>query len=104
MSKNAKQKLAEYHADRARENAARLAAIEARAAKVADDPDTFRIDLTQKEQAHAFRQEHKALHGAPYGASGGRYTYSFTPTGLGTVVKLVCNDCHAECDLTDYSM
>jgi hypothetical protein len=35
------------------------------------------------------------------GAIGGRWTYSFTPTGLGTVIKIRCG-CGAECDLTNY--
>jgi len=36
----------------------------------------------------------------PCGAIGGRLTYSFTPTGLGTVVVVMCA-CGAKLDLTD---
>ncbi len=35
------------------------------------------------------------------GACGGRLTYSFTPTSLGTVIKVQCA-CGKEIDLTDY--
>lgn len=39
---------------------------------------------------------------AYYGASGGGYTYCFTPTGLGTVVKVRNGLTKEEIDLTDY--
>lgn len=39
---------------------------------------------------------------AYYGCSGGAYTYSFTPTSLGTVVKVVNGVTKEEIDLTDY--
>ena len=35
------------------------------------------------------------------GASGGKITYQFTPTSLGTVEKAVCT-CGEECDVTEY--
>ncbi len=48
----------------------------------------------------------KALHGEkpgyPYGASGGAYTYSFTPTNLGLVATVRNNLTHEEIDLTNY--
>lgn len=37
----------------------------------------------------------------PGGAIGGLHTYSFTPTGIGVVVKVVCS-CGESVDLTDY--
>ena len=37
------------------------------------------------------------------GAIGGRNTYQFTPTGLGTVFKVLCA-CGKEIDLTDYNL
>jgi len=37
------------------------------------------------------------------GASGGTYTYSFTPTTLGTVIHLSCA-CGKKEDVTDYRM
>lgn len=36
------------------------------------------------------------------GAIGGRYTYTFTPTGLGTVVKVKDAIVGDEIDLSDY--
>lgn len=48
-----------------------------------------------------------ASHGGaePYaGAIGGRITFSFTPTGLGTVTKVTCNICGVEHDLSDCDM
>ena len=40
--------------------------------------------------------------GAYYGCSGGAYTYSFTPTTLGMIVKVRNNFTKEEVDLTDY--
>lgn len=37
------------------------------------------------------------------GAIGGRFTYIFTPTGVGTATTVKCA-CGEECDLTDYDM
>ena len=36
------------------------------------------------------------------GAIGGRLTFFFTPTSLGTIIKVKCG-CGEEIDLTDYS-
>lgn len=36
------------------------------------------------------------------GAIGGRLTYSFTPTSIGTIVKVKDNMSGSEIDLTDY--
>jgi hypothetical protein len=38
------------------------------------------------------------------GAIGGRFTYSFTPTSLGIVIKAMDNLENNEIDLTDYDM
>lgn len=37
-----------------------------------------------------------------YGAIGGELTYIFTPTSIGTIVKVVHGVTKAELDLTDY--
>lgn len=37
----------------------------------------------------------------PTGAIGGGLTYSFTPTGLGVIIKVKCA-CGEEADVTDY--
>lgn len=83
----------------------------------------FSLDQTQSEKlaAWAKEQEAKALERQrktlppeefdhltmggkhPYtGASGGSYTYSFTPTSLGTAVKVTDNLSGETIDLTDY--
>jgi hypothetical protein len=36
------------------------------------------------------------------GVSGGRYTWMYTPTTLGTVIKVVDNCTEEEIDLSDY--
>lgn len=36
------------------------------------------------------------------GAIGGNKTFSITPTGLGDIVKVKCNICDKEYDLTSY--
>lgn len=38
-----------------------------------------------------------------YGANGGAYTYMFTPTSLGTIVRVVNEYTHQSIDLTDYN-
>jgi len=35
------------------------------------------------------------------GAIGGKTTFQFTPTGLGSIIKVICG-CGEELDLTDY--
>ncbi len=37
-----------------------------------------------------------------YGCSGGAYTYSFTPTTLGTIVKVINNVTKEEINLTNF--
>lgn len=39
---------------------------------------------------------------ANYGAIGGGYTYCFTPTGIGMIVKVVNGVTKEELDVTDY--
>jgi hypothetical protein len=45
-------------------------------------------------------KKHTACRGQD-GAIGGRLTFSFTPTGLGTIIKVRCSICKREIDLTD---
>jgi hypothetical protein len=49
-----------------------------------------------------FISKHNKKHGVKSGAIGGRYSYIFTPTSLGTVSRVKCCACQAEIDLTDY--
>lgn len=44
----------------------------------------------------------KSSDNAYEGAIGGRFTYSFTPTGLGSVVKVRDNITGEELDVSDY--
>lgn len=66
----------------------------------------FSLDDTQRLALIVWLTEHdkacRFADPAKQGASGGRLTYSFTPTSLGTVTKVGCA-CGGECDLTDYS-
>jgi len=39
---------------------------------------------------------------AYYGTTGGGYTYEFTPTSLGCVIKVINNMTKEEIDLTEY--
>jgi len=36
-------------------------------------------------------------------AIGGRFTYKFIPTSIGTIVIIKCNICKRKNDITDYS-
>jgi hypothetical protein len=48
---------------------------------------------------------HQTCHSKPYyGASGGAYTYSFTPTTLGIVFSVTNNITKETIDLTEYDM
>jgi hypothetical protein len=58
------------------------------------------IDAKVKEQQKGTSDEHRDM--AYYGAIGGAYTYSFTPTGMGTVVKVTNVLTGDVLDITDY--
>lgn len=61
------------------------------------------LDKEQLKNFNNWNKERKEVCKLTYtGAIGGRLTYSFTPTGLGTVVKVKCA-CGEEIDLTDYN-
>lgn len=78
------------------------------------EPDQIeRLTEWIKEQNETVFEKQKELDGpvgdaarrfgnAYYGAIGGAVTYSFTPTGLGTVVKVAHSETGEELDLTDY--
>jgi hypothetical protein len=68
----------------------------------------FYISKDQLEKAHTWQDAHdKEKHLPPgktvrhSGAIGGAYTWSFTNTSIGTVVKLKCS-CGELIDLSDY--
>ena len=53
-----------------------------------------------EEQEKKYKEWHKSLAKTDYGAIGGGYTFCFTPTGLGDIVKVKRDDGH-ELDLTE---
>lgn len=65
-------------------------------------PRAFALDDAQTARAHAWCDAHRARHGPPAAAAGGRFAYTFTPTGLGTVAGVTCADCDERLDLTCY--
>ena len=69
--------------------------VEARA------PFSFALDEAEGKRASAWCDEHDKKHPRGDGAIGGRYTYLFAPTTLGTVAKMTCA-CGESVDLTNY--
>lgn len=66
---------------------------------------TFSITPEQVEAIRAWKKEHEAEShgGSEYaGAIGGRYTYEFTPTSIGTFGRIRCG-CSAKFDFDDGS-
>ena len=61
---------------------------------------SFGIEGKEKEAVVQFCKEHRHSHGE-VGAIGGSFTYSFTPTTIGTAVVVKCV-CGAELNATDY--
>lgn len=65
------------------------------------EQDHERISAWRKEQDEIVKRSQASI--VPnYGAIGGELTYSFTPTSLGTVVKVKHGLTYNELDLTDY--
>lgn len=68
----------------------------------------FDPTFKQQTQAREFMDNHECslendqFGGKKIGAIGGRWTWSFTPTSIGLIVKIKCA-CGAEEDLTDCS-
>ena len=72
--------------------------------KLLGSSDMTRLNEWKNEQASKIRQgkglsEQDPL---PTGCTGGLYTYSFTPTTLGTVIKVTNNITRDVLDLSDY--
>lgn len=62
----------------------------------------FNLDDKQKETASKWMSDQCEKKPAATGAIGGRFTFSFTATSLGTIEKVVDNVTKEELDLTDY--
>lgn len=59
---------------------------------------TFVLD---EEATRRFREWREGKGEVYVGAIGGAYTFQFTSTGLGSIIKVLCAD-GTELDLTDY--
>lgn len=68
------------------------------------DKSVHNFSLTKKEAylAHNFCKEHLSCARKNPATIGGYVNYSFTPTGIGDCVKIKCNICGEEKDITDY--
>lgn len=63
----------------------------------------FSLSKKEQEKVDQFKEKHYCTRPKYQGAIGGRYTYSFTPTSLGSIVSIKCV-CSAEKDITDYDL
>lgn len=55
----------------------------------------FRISAEENKTLHSWMDAHEKVHPGGHGCSGGKYTYIFLPTGLGTSGTIRCS-CGAE--------
>ena len=72
--------------------------------KLEPSPDpglmTFRLSPIELARLKAFKDKHaESCPGIT--TIGGKFTYIFTPTGIGTAVVVRCNACGEEKDITD---
>lgn len=56
------------------------------------------FEINKSELVTKFREEHK---NCPTSTIGGRVSFIFTPTGLGTIIELRCNGCGKVKNITD---
>lgn len=61
----------------------------------------FILGVEENDKMKVFKNDHDQRHTGGGGAIGGRYTYEFTPTSIGTVQRILCA-CGESCDVTDY--
>ena len=53
--------------------------------------DAFSLSESESRKAAEFMRTHRERHrGESEGAIGGRFTYSFTPTGIGVLASIAC--------------
>lgn len=62
----------------------------------------FSVSDEELKAARTFADEHEAIHGPSKAVDGARYTYEFTPGGMGTSIWIRCS-CKDAVDITDYS-
>ncbi len=71
--------------------------------QLASSPGEFRLTWRELEMAQRFTKRHVERHRKQKQAAiGGRFTYSFTPTGLGEIAAIHCA-CGKKKTLTDFS-
>lgn len=56
----------------------------------------FPISKEEKEKIDSWMKDHEEKCKGGHGCCGGKYSYEFTPTGLGVVGEIVCNRCGEE--------
>lgn len=66
----------------------------------------YEFDEVEQKKLNEFYDKHhdctyKCLHKPFFSSIGGQYTFTFTPTGIGTIVKVKCNACNKEEDITN---
>ena len=63
---------------------------------------TFVVSDDEADRSRKWKQDHnKVCPQKEVGAIGGKFTWSFTPTGIGCILVLTCA-CGEKLDLTDY--
>ncbi len=70
--------------------------------QLASSPGEFRLTWKELEIAKRFTERHRQRHKKQQTAIGGRFSYSFTPTGLGEIAAVHCA-CGKKKTLTDFS-
>ena len=61
----------------------------------------FELDEKQIEKFNQWNKAHRKKCDADAGAIGGRLTFTFTPTGMGTITEIKCI-CGESINLTDF--
>lgn len=58
---------------------------------LADYHRGFPISKIEQARIHSWMDQHEIEHPGGHGVSGGKYTYEFCPTGLGTIGYVKCS-------------
>ena len=51
----------------------------------------FPISKEEKDVINKWKKEHEKVHHGGHGAIGGKYTYKFIPTSVGTISEICCS-------------
>jgi hypothetical protein len=62
--------------------------------------NNFTLTNNQLENFQKFRNDH--YHEGVDSTIGGKFSFIFTPTGLGNIVEVQCNICKEKKDMTEY--